>query len=863
MNPTPPTPSADHGSSALHSTLQSVSLLIGSAASLLTPLVHWSTTNPLETWATALVAVLGWFAFALVRSGHTRFIPHLLVFGVLSASILAVLAHGSVRTAGGFLFVAAVAGAGILLGRNALMASVAFSVASLAALTYAERSDWLHTPNFEVGFKVWLTHSATLTVVAILVYYSRLRAQQAATQQLEEYERRKRTEQERDRNLERFARIFHNSPSPMIAQSAHSGVVLDVNPAFERCYGYTKEQLLGRVESFLWADPAEREAYALRLFSQRSIRQHPALGQRADGSTFHTMLSSELSDDREDKLIITTVTDVSVENEALVKLQRSEERFAKAFNFSPLKMTITRLSDGKFVEVNQARDPVQGLGRQDLIGRTTLDTGGWLSPQERHIFISRIQREGHLSGYETRMRHADGQVIDAKMWAELIEIDGEDCILSCFVNTTEEKRREALLLSVAQGMTGQTGEAFFKALTQHMAQSLGADMVIMGELRPDQRMRTLSVWSDGTHGRNFTFSLAGAPCGKALDQTGLCVHTENVAQQYPQDPPLAEAGFEAYVGQSLRDDTGEPIGVLNALWKHPIALTPELRALMSIFASRANAELLRLQRDREIQRLNETLEQRVRERTADLQKLNAELDSFAYSVSHDLKSPLRTIDGFTRLLDEQLGERLSSEERSMMQRVLAATHRMSGLIADLLALARVSQGALSPQRVDLSTMAHEILDQALEKQPERRVERRISPGLSAHCDERLARIALENLLNNALKYSRNQPLAVIEMGQTEALPGTPATQFVRDNGVGFDMAYADKLFKPFQRLHLPSEFEGTGIGLATVRRIIERHGGDISASAVPHQGACFMFTFQAAGATPAASSGLAHTQAVS
>jgi light-regulated signal transduction histidine kinase (bacteriophytochrome) len=376
-------------------------------------------------------------------------------------------------------------------------------------------------------------------------------------------------------------------------------------------------------------------------------------------------------------------------------------------------------------------------------------------------------------------------------------------------------------------------------------------------------MRTLSVWREGAHTPNFTFALADAPCGRAMEQTDLCAHTEQLAQLYPQQAPIAEAGFEAYVGQSLRDDKGEPIGVLNALWKHPIALTPELRALMSIFASRANAELLRLQRDREIQRLTETLEQRVRERTADLQKLNAELDSFAYSVSHDLKSPLRTIDGFTRLLDEQLGERLSSEERSMMQRVLAATHRMSGLIADLLALARVSQGALSPQRVDLSTMAHEILDQALEKQPERRVERCISPGLSAHCDERLARIALENLLNNALKYSRNQPLAVIEMGQTEALPGTPATLFVRDNGVGFDMAYADKLFKPFQRLHLPSEFEGTGIGLATVRRIIERHGGDISASAVPNQGASFTFSFQAAGATPAASSRLAYTQAVS
>jgi len=356
-------------------------------------------------------------------------------------------------------------------------------------------------------------------------------------------------------------------------------------------------------------------------------------------------------------------------------------------------------------------------------------------------------------------------------------------------------------------------------------------------------VRTLSVWRDGAHNPNFTFSLADAPCGHALEQSELCAYTEQLTQRYPQHAGLAQEGFQAYVGQSLRDEKGEPVGVLNALWKHPIELTPELRALMSIFASRANAELLRLQRDREIQRLNETLEQRVLARTADLQKLNAELDSFAYSVSHDLKSPLRTIDGFTRLLDEQLGDRLSSEERGMMHRVLGSTQRMSVLIADLLALARVSQGALTLQPVDLSAMAHDILDQALEKQPERNVERRISPGLHAFCDERLARIALENLLNNALKYSRNQPQAVIELGQTDATSIAPPQLFVRDNGVGFDMAYADKLFKPFQRLHLPSEFEGTGIGLATVRRIVERHGGSVRGEAALGQGALFVFSF--------------------
>jgi light-regulated signal transduction histidine kinase (bacteriophytochrome) len=264
--------------------------------------------------------------------------------------------------------------------------------------------------------------------------------------------------------------------------------------------------------------------------------------------------------------------------------------------------------------------------------------------------------------------------------------------------------------------------------------------------------------------------------------------------------------------------------------------------MVSIFASRANAELVRLHRDREIQRLTETLELRVRERTAELQKLNAELDSFAYTVSHDLKSPLRTIDGFTRLIEEQMGERLNADEREMFDRVLSSTARMGSLISALLALARVSQAPLERQSVDLSALVRTILAERLVESPDRAVECHIADGLTAECDPQLARIALENLLGNALKYSRDRPQTVIEFGSLAAEDNSAPRYFVRDNGVGFNMAYATKLFKPFQRLHMASEFEGTGIGLATVRRIIERHGGDITAISAPGEGATFSFS---------------------
>jgi PAS domain S-box-containing protein len=650
--------------------------------------------------------------------------------------------------------------------------------------------------------------------------------------------------------MERFARIFRTSPSPMLAQSARTGAILDVNPAFERCYGYTSEQVLGRIDAFLWAAPEQRASYLERLFTQRRTDQERVTGLRSDGSHFEALISSEMGDDPEDRLIITTVADITAQDQAVERLRRSEERFAKAFNFSPLKMTITRLSDGTFLEVNQARDPVQGLHQKDLLGKSTLETGGWLSPAERQNFVERIQREGHLSGFETRMRHVDGKVIDAKMWAELIEIDGEECILSCFVNTTEEKRREAQLLSLTRGMAGPSGDALFQALTMHMAQAIGADMVTIGELRQDRRVRTLSVWKDGNASRNFTFSLDGAPCGDTLQQTDLCVHLEGVAERYPGDQALIDQGFQAYAGQSLRDEDGTAIGLLNALWRRPIKLQADARALIAIFASRATAELIRLRRDREILRLNSSLEQRVRERTAELERLNAELDSFAYSVSHDLKSPLRAIDGFTRLLGEEAGDRMRPGERALLDRVLGATQRMSLLIADLLALARVSQGTLSRDETDLSVLAERVMLTEHTRQPERRLRWHITPGLVCHCDARLARIVLENLLGNAVKYTRDQADPLIEFGQLSGDGNPPGSFFVRDNGVGFNMHYADKLFKPFQRLHMPSQFEGTGIGLATVRRIVERHGGSIRGESVLGQGAVFHFTL-AAGSGPA------------
>ena len=328
----------------------------------------------------------------------------------------------------------------------------------------------------------------------------------------------------------------------------------------------------------------------------------------------------------------------------------------------------------------------------------------------------------------------------------------------------------------------------------------------------------------------------------SLEEGGLCgwvaAHGEPVRVADILDDPrvsrdqAAALGLRAALVVPMVDE-GRVVGGISAFRREPRPFTRDDERLLMLLAGIAAITL-------RMHQVLAGLEDRVRERTEELAALNRELESFAYTVSHDLRAPLRAIDGFSLALLEDEGERLGAHGREHLRRIRAAAQRMAQLIDALLGLAQVTRGEVRMEVVDLSAVAHEVLESLRRIHPGRRVEATVRGGARVRGDPRLLWTLMENLIGNAWKFTRDREVARIEFGWEDHRG--ERVYYVRDNGVGFDMAYADKLFRPFQRLHSTSEFEGTGIGLAAVRRVVERHGGRVWAEGAPDAGATVYFT---------------------
>ena len=301
-----------------------------------------------------------------------------------------------------------------------------------------------------------------------------------------------------------------------------------------------------------------------------------------------------------------------------------------------------------------------------------------------------------------------------------------------------------------------------------------------------------------------------------------------------QDNPDVELEMFSYYGLPIKNPDGTFFGTICALDNKTMVNSDKYRGLLDQFRSSIESDL-------KICQMNEELERRVKERTTQLETSNKELETFAYSISHDLRSPLRAMSGFSEVLLQEYGSSLDEKGIHYLGRIVKAAGQMGRLIDDLLQVAKVARSELDYRQVNLSEIAQDILSNLTQDNPERNVKYKIEEGLLVEGDHELSRVLMENLLSNAWKFTAGKDEAVIELGQVTV--DKDRVFYVRDNGIGFETKYVGKVFGLFQRLHGSGEYPGTGIGLAITQKIVSRHGGRIWAESEVGKGATFYFTF--------------------
>lgn len=790
----------------------------------------------------ALTATV-WLTWLLLHRGHVRLAAHLFVATLLLGATGSILANGSVRSSGVLVLMAAVVLAGTFLPRASTIASGVFCAVALGILMRLEQLGYIGGRSLQISLSLWVVQVVVIVAILVSVFYSRFRIVEAFGRLEAALGRARQVETELRASEERFMALFRNNPAACLVERVASREVVDANLAFVKLFGYARDELVGRAAPQMWTQPSEVLAFRASLQAHGRVNGQRAQAVCKDGRVIDVMLYADIVTQQDERLLLLMVLDVSAEQASRTALEQSEERFSKAFTSSPIGAVITRMSDGIYMEANPANERVLGYAQDELRGRTPDQLHVWLSSDDRHQFLTLLREQGQALDFHARLRNKQGDAVDVTLWAQVIELNGERCVLAYAINVSEQRRREAILMTVAEGVSTHTGEAYFLSAAEHLAHATAASGIVIAEITSQQQLDTLALLNEGELQPNRSLVLMHTVYARLLLQDELLLVDTRARHIVQPAPPFNPDRLEAFAGVALRDADGSPVGLVAVVWERMPTYSGDLQALLTIFASRCNAELLRLRRDREIRLLQASLEQRVAERTAQLEYLNRELDSFAYSVSHDLKSPLRSIDGFMHVLREQMATRLTPEDEDLIERIGGSVARMNGLITDLLALARVSQGRLQRMNVNLSELVEDVMRRESQRDSDRQVELHVSPDLMADCDARMAQIVLENLLGNAWKYTRQQPCPRIAFG---AVPGTEEATpafFVQDNGAGFDMQRSDRLFKPFNRLHAATEFEGSGIGLATVRRIIERHGGYIRGEGTVGQGARFEFSF--------------------
>jgi len=639
----------------------------------------------------------------------------------------------------------------------------------------------------------------------------------------------------------KYGAVFAAAADAIVVARRDDGVMQEVNDAWLRMTGYSREQGVGRsaIEIGLWQNPADRVQVIERLAAYGRVESFPARFVRADGRPIDVLLSGVTVEIEGVPCIVWSWRDVTELRRIGREADESRARLRALFDAAPDPIII-RSPDGVILEVNAAACRATGYTDAELIGKPVSTFIESENLEGRPLVdVAELAARGAVVT-ERIVRRKDGSKAHVEVHATRLP-DGN--IQTVSRDVTSQRLNEELVAHIARGVSTSTGAAFFRSLCEQLAEALGADLVFIGEIADPggERVHTLSVYADGSEAPNFDYPLAGSPCAQAISRRGTICISEGAAERYPQDIGLKRRGVSGYVGTSLHGSDGTGHGILVATSRRALSRPQLWISVLEIFGARAAAEIERGRAEARLRELNISLERRVRDRTEELEAANRELESFTYSVSHDLRAPLRAIIGYIDILREEGIGGLTPDLRQHFTRIEMNASRMRELIEDLLALSRVGREALKLEPVDMSVTVNLVLDELGGRKPP--IDLVLGDLPAARADASLIRQVWTNLIANAMKFSAKIPNPRIEISGRAA--DGRIEYSVRDNGAGFDMRYADNLFKLFRRLHNVSEFEGTGAGLAIVRRIVERHGGEVSGRGEPGHGATFQFTLPA------------------
>jgi PAS domain S-box-containing protein len=624
---------------------------------------------------------------------------------------------------------------------------------------------------------------------------------------------RKKAEDELKNNEHRFrALIEHGSDSISLIDKDNK--ILYLSPSVKTVEGYEPEELLGH--SGIEHTHPDDLPFVQKVVDE--MLENPGTPipvtwrrQHKNGNWMWLEgVATNLLDDPAIGAIVTNYRDITERRAAEEELRESEERYRLLFENNPFPMWVYDLETLKFLAVNDAAILSYGYSRAEFMAMTIKD----IRPDEDlpALLENIAQPHERIDGPDIwRHRKKNGAVISVEVTSHELVFVGRLSRLVLVNDVTERKFAEQKL---------QESQKQFRELTESLPQL---------------------VWT--CRGEDGSCDYVSP---QWLYYTGLPMERHLgfgwVDQVHPEDREGAVATWNRSVLLAKVYDTEFRIRRRDGNYRwfktRAIPFKDKDGKILKWIGTNTDIEDSR-RAGEEIRELNETLEQRVADRTLELEAANKELESFSYSVSHDLRAPLRAIDGFSQALLEDYMEKLDDDGKNHLMRVRAGSQRMANLIDDMLALSRLTRAEMIRKTVDLSKLTREISDQLYESAPHREVVFHIQSDVEAFGDERLLRIALENLLGNAWKFTSKCERSEISFGRFTDSGKTE--YFIRDNGAGFDMAYADKLFGAFQRLHSNNEFEGTGIGLATVQRIIHRHGGRIRAESKVGEGTTFYF----------------------